>query len=148
VAEPRRLGEFRPALKQRIRRLRIDGGTSIGAGLDGAGQLLGQGGTAILLSDGRDRFGGAPEAASRLRAQGTRVISVGVGEDVNENLLREVAARSDGGTYFRADETDRLRLLFGDDSREFQGRGLTVVDSTQFITRGVTLTAAPGGPTG
>jgi hypothetical protein len=34
-------------------------------------------------------------------------------------------------------------LLFGDESRQFQGNALTVVDSTHFITRGITLTAAP-----
>jgi hypothetical protein len=72
------------------------------------------------------------------------VISVGVGQEVNEQLLRDIAARSNGGTYFRADETDRLRLLFGDESRQFQGNALTIVDSTHFITRGVTLTATPG----
>jgi len=143
VAEPRRLGESRADLERRVRQLQSGGRTRIAAGLIGAQQVLQQGGSVVLLSDGRDRGGGAVGAAEELGARGIRVISIGVGNNVNQDLLQRVARQS-GGTYFTADQTNRLRLLFGGQSRQFEGGKLTIADSTHFITRGASLTASPG----
>jgi len=143
IAEPRRLSGSRTELKTRIRRLQSGGRTQIASGLAGASRALGQGGSIVLLSDGRDRSTQAATVADQLNNQGTRVIAIGVGQDVNEGLLKTVGRRS-GGTYFPADQTNRLRLLFGGESRQFDGGKLTIADSTHFITQGVTLTAQPG----
>jgi hypothetical protein len=70
-------------------------------------------------------------------------VTVGVGRRVNEELLSDVAAAT-GGQYLRADETDRLRLLFGGESRTFAAGKLTVVDRNQFITAGVEPESDPG----
>jgi hypothetical protein len=70
------------------------------------------------------------------------VVTVGVGSPVNDDLLTEVAA-STGGQYLRADETDRLRLLFGGESRTYAADRLTIVDRNHFITAGVETTANP-----
>jgi hypothetical protein len=144
IARPQPLSENRGLLEDRIRRLQAGGATSIANGLRGAEEMLGQQrGTVILVSDGGDEESRAPVVANALGRRGVRVISVGAGRRVNEDVLRRIAEES-GGSYFRADQTDRLRLLFGGGSREFRGEGLTVVDTGHFVTAGVRLESTPG----
>ena len=143
VAEPQPLSEDREFLEDRIRRLQSGGATSIASGLRGAGEMLGdQQGTVILLSDGQDRVGEAATVSNQLGSRGIRVIAIGAGQNVNEGTLQRIASQS-GGTYFRATETDRLRLFFGGSSRQFSGDGLTIVNPNTFITSGVTLESNP-----
>jgi Mg-chelatase subunit ChlD len=143
VAEPQPLSENRGFLEDRIRRLQSGGATTISAGLRGAEEMLaGEQGTVILLSDGQDDVGEAAAVANQLGSRGTRVITIGAGQNVNERTLQRIASQS-GGTYFRATETDRLRLFFGGASRRFEGEGLTIVDPNTFITAGVTLESSP-----
>ena len=136
------LGENRQELREKIRRLNSRGGTDIGVGLRGAAELLGGPGTIIVISDGNDRGSTAGQVARRLGAQGIEVVTVGVGSPVNDELLTDIAG-STGGQYLRADETDRLRLLFGGESRTFASDKLTIVDRNHFITAGVETTANP-----
>ncbi|MFD1633811.1 VWA domain-containing protein [Haloplanus ruber] len=144
VSDPASLSENRGVVQDRISRLRAGGATNIANGLRGAEEMLGgQRGTVILVSDGGDTESRSAVVANALGRQGIRVITVGAGRNVNEGVLRRVAEES-GGNYFRASETERLRLLFGGGSRQFQGEGLTVVDSGNFITSGVTLESSPG----
>jgi hypothetical protein len=144
VAELAPLGENRNTVANQIRRLTSGGATDIAIGLQGADELLGEReGTIILLSDGQDRPAQAAAVSNQLGREGTRVVSVGAGRKVNELTLREIAAES-GGSYFAATETNRLRLLFGGGSRQFQGDRLTIVTRDTFITSGVELTANPG----
>jgi len=144
VAERQKLGDAREGIGERIRRLETTrGGTDIAVGLLGASELLGNNpGTIILLSDGQDEVDRAAAVAGELGREGVRVITVGAGDSVNENTLRTIA-RESGGSYFSADETSRLRLLFGGASRQFRGQNLTIVKQNTFITSGVTLTANP-----
>jgi hypothetical protein len=130
------LGENREELEGKIRRLTSGGGTDVGTGLRGAAELLGGPGTVILVSDGQDGGASARASARVLADRGVQVVSVGVGDRVNDELLSDVAELT-GGQYLRADETDRLRLLFGGESRTFAADRLTVVDRNQFITAGV-----------
>jgi len=144
VVQPEQLSQNRGTVEDRIRRLQAGGATNIANGLRGAEEMLGgQRGTIILVSDGGDTASRSAVVANALGRQGIRVISVGAGRNVNEQVLRRIA-RESGGNYFRADETERLRLLFGGGSRQFEGEGLTVVDSGHFITSGVTLESNPG----
>jgi hypothetical protein len=142
VADVVPLGGNRSQLEDKIRRLDSGGLTYIGEGLRGAADHLDGPGTVVLLSDGRASDDSARAAASAIARDGVRVISVGVGRRVDAELLRDVATLT-GGTYLRADQTSRLRLLFGDDSRVYSGDTLTVVDGSQFITAGLELTADP-----
>jgi len=144
VVQPEPLSRNRGTVEDRIRRLQAGGATNIANGLRGAEEMLGgQRGTVILVSDGGDTGSRSAVVANALGRQGIRVVAVGAGRTVNEGVLRRIAEES-GGNYFRADETDRLRLLFGGGSRQFEGEGLTVVDSGNFITSGVTLESNPG----
>jgi hypothetical protein len=142
VAELAPLSESRETMGDRIRRLQSGGGTDIAAGILGAEEMLGeQRGSIILISDGRGPVGPPTAAAQRLGERGIRVVAVGTGNP-NEAHLRRIAEAS-GGNYFRATDADRLRLLFGGSSRQYQGNALTVVDRDSFVTAGVELTANP-----
>ncbi|MEA5385833.1 vWA domain-containing protein [Haloarculaceae archaeon H-GB11] len=144
VTDPEPLRESRDTLEDRIKRLESSGGTHIATGLRGSGTMLGDGGgTVILISDGRDHGGGVPAAAAELANQGTRVIAVGVGVNVDESHLQRIGSAT-GGSYLRADQTNRLRILFGGPNREYSGNRLTVVEGDHFVTHGVELTANPG----
>ncbi|WP_248896529.1 VWA domain-containing protein [Haloplanus halobius] len=144
VVQPAPLSENRATVEDRIRRLQTSGATDIATGLRGAEEMLdGERGTIILISDGGDTESPSAVVANALGRQGVRVITVGAGRAINEDVLRSIA-RESGGNYFAADETDRLRLLFGGGSRQFEGEGLTVVDPGHFITSGVTLESNPG----
>ena len=144
VVQPEPLSQNRNTVQDRIRRLQAGGATNIANGLRGAEEMLGgQRGTIILVSDGGDTESRSAVVANALGRQGIRVVAVGAGRTVNEGVLRRIAEES-GGNYFRASETDRLRLLFGGGSRQFQGEGLTIVDSGNFITSGVRLESNPG----
>jgi Mg-chelatase subunit ChlD len=143
IAELQPLSANRAALENQIRRLQSGGATKIATGLQGAEEQLGdERGTIILISDGGDRPEAATAVAKQLGRDGVRVVSVGVGANPNERTLRSVADAS-GGTYIHATETNRLRLLFGGASRQFRGEGLTVVDSSHFVTSGVTFESNP-----
>lgn len=144
VASPQPLSQNREAVADRIRRLQSGGATEIASGLRGAADMLGdERGTVILISDGVDSSQTVPAAANRLESQGVRVIAVGVGQRTNVPRLQEIA-RLSGGTYIRADETNRLRILFGGASRQFEGSGLTIVNPNTFVTSGVELQSNPG----
>jgi hypothetical protein len=137
------LGSSRTFLEDRIRRLESDGSTDVSAGIEGATQMLGSSGTIILLTDGRSYGGDAPGAAARANERGIEVIPVGVGEEIAVYHLREVA-QAGGGPFLRADESNKLRIQFGGESRQFEGSGLTVLDRSHFITSGVEFAARPG----
>jgi hypothetical protein len=130
------LGPERERLRPNVRRLTSGGGTDLGVGLQGAADLLDGPGTVIVVSDGQSQGSTARPVARQLGQQGVQVVTVGVGDRVDESLLTDVASAT-GGQYLRADETDRLRLLFGGESRTFASGKLTVVDRNQFITAGV-----------
>ncbi|WP_336000120.1 vWA domain-containing protein [Halorientalis halophila] len=136
------LGNSRRFLEDRIRRLESEGSTDVSAGIEGATQMLGGSGTIILLTDGRAHGGDAPAAAAEANERGIEVIPVGVGEDVAVDHLRQVADAG-GGVFLRADESNKLRIEFGGESRQFEGDGLTVLDRTHFVTSGVEFAAEP-----
>jgi hypothetical protein len=137
------LGQSRDRVRKNIRRLTSRGGTNIANGLRGAEELLdGQRGTVLLISDGVDSRSRSGVVAETLGRQGIRVITIGAGAQVNEPLLQRLADIS-GGTYFRADQTDRLRILFGGAGQAVGGDSLTVVDTQNYITQGISLEASP-----
>lgn len=136
------LGNSRSFLEDRIRRLESTGSTDVSAGIEGATRMLGGSGTVILLTDGRAYTGDAPAAAARASERGIEVIPVGVGNEVAVDYLQQVADAGEG-VFLRADESSKLRIEFGGETREFQGSGLTVLDRTHFITSGVEFTARP-----
>jgi Mg-chelatase subunit ChlD len=145
ISDVEQLRESRETVADRIRRLESGGGTDVANALLGADELLGdRQGTIILLSDGWVRDDDRPVVvANQLGREGRRILTVGAAQRVNVPTMTRIA-RAAGGSYFAAGERQRLRLLFGGASRQFEGQGLTVVTPGTFITSGVELTANPG----
>jgi Mg-chelatase subunit ChlD len=91
-----------------------DGGTNIAAGVIAATRELTSSRhnpaappVMILLTDGlaKGEEAAAMEAAAAAKAQGIRVITIGLGHDVNESLLRAMAS-ADTDYYFAPSSSD------------------------------------------
>jgi Mg-chelatase subunit ChlD len=97
IVQPEPLSENRGTVADRIRRLQAGGATNIANGLRGAEEMLGgQRGTIILISDGGDAESRSAVVANALGRQYIRVITVGAGRRVNEDVLRRIAEESGG----------------------------------------------------
>ena len=143
VQDIQELSTSRSDVEDTIRRLRSGGSTDIAAGLRGAEEMLGGPGNVVLISDGlvrEDGFAAATRAARDLGRQDINVVSVGVGRTTLGTEVMSTLADESGGSFFQASETDRLSVLFGGEDRSPEGDGLTLVDTSHFITRGVETT--------
>jgi Ca-activated chloride channel family protein len=83
------------------------GGTDLASAMEEAIKGFGEPGPtkrhAIILTDGLTPDADFRGLASRLVAAGASASTIGIGEEVNESLLKDLAQRS-GGTYYRATE--------------------------------------------
>ncbi len=138
VSEPSYVYE-KQGLEDRIARLADGGGTFITAGLMKAIALLErlQGSkNIILISDGKTQGEAATRDAARLaHNQGIKIYTVGVGPTTNEAVMRDVADIGNG-IYFRATDSSRLKLLFGDVEEQDIGdtMAVLVLNPNHFIT--------------
>ena len=91
------------------------GGTAIYRALDEMAETFRTAGPerrhVILLTDGQDSIAEENflDLSQRLEYLGVGVTTIGIGDDINENLLRELAEKS-GGEFYRAD-ADILPVL-------------------------------------
>ena len=143
VADIQRLGQNEQELETKIRQLDNSGATLIAGGLNGAAEMLGGSGNVILISDGiaNDKEN-AIRTARQLGAGGLNIITVGVGRLTDETTMGRIAEEG-GGTFVRADDTDRLQVLFGGSEQQSGGNALTIVDDNHFITSGVETASNP-----
>ena len=118
---------------RKIRQVQAGGSTALYAGVqNGADEVRkflsnNRVNRIVLLSDGLANVGpDSPSALGRLGAnlveQGISATTVGLGLGYNEDLMTQLAYKSDGGHYF-AEDADELSGVF---DREF-GRALSVV---------------------
>ena len=154
IAEIKPLKENKKELKEKISRLRFDGNTYFDVGIDGAYQLLknvGGSKNIILITDGKtDSRRLVEDTLNKVRtinAFGVKVFTVGVGTDVrvgtgkqivvDSNLFLGNIAQLGEGVYFKADDTNRLKVLLGDKDEtkgeEFYNT-LVPIDTAHFIT--------------
>lgn len=121
------------AIIQKIRQINAGGSTALYAGVqNGADEVRkfiakNKVNRVVLLSDGLANVGpDSPAALGKLGAklvdEGISVTTVGLGLGYNEDLMSQLAFKSDGGHYF-AETADALAGVFDD---EF-GRALSVV---------------------
>ncbi|MAF34508.1 hypothetical protein CMO91_01555 [Candidatus Woesearchaeota archaeon] len=135
------LGNRQATLEDRIARLKDGGGTLIGVGMIKSLQMLEtvQGSkNIILISDGRTQGENVALESIKLAANsGVRVYTVGVGGMTREHVMVQYADMT-GGIYFRADDSNRLKLLFGkaepDSSSQKQ---VIVLNQDHDLTRGM-----------
>ena len=142
VSEPSYVYE-KQNLEDKIARLSHGGGTLVSAGLLKAISMLEEmagGKNIILISDGKTQAeAAATEAAKLAQTMGIKIYTVGVGPTTNEVLMQEIAQIANG-IYFKATESSRLKILFGDLDEEEQKSNkmnLIILDSNHFITAGI-----------
>ena len=71
---------------------------------------------AIVVTDGHSNVGGRPrDAAEKLWAEGIRVISVGIGQDVNTDELRDIASypKTNNVDVFQVNDVNQLVYIVG-----------------------------------
>ncbi len=141
ISEPSYVYE-KANLEQRLSRLRDGGGTIISAGILKAVSLLSplQGSkNIILISDGKTQSEAAAlESAKMASNLGIKMFTVGVGPTTNENLMIQLADITNG-VFFRATDSSRLKILFGetDEKEQEAGKmGLVALNANHFITEG------------
>jgi Ca-activated chloride channel family protein len=97
----------RAAITSAIAELDANGGTFLFPALEEAyGQLQASNARrkhVIILSDGQTNGFGYPDLANMMAAEGITVSTVGIGEDVDERLMEEIAAAGGGRSYFTND---------------------------------------------
>lgn len=117
------------AIETRIRNIFIGGGTAIDVGLNAARNELARNGSAnstsviVILSDGESDEFSAIREADRAKADGIHIVSVGVGNDVNQELMTAIASERDGkkDVYFSPDTSDleAIYVAIAQQIREF-----------------------------
>ncbi|MAG15999.1 hypothetical protein CMO88_02975 [Candidatus Woesearchaeota archaeon] len=137
-------------IRGRIEKLVYKGGTRVDEGIKAARKILGplEGSRNIIIfSDGKsgsyaDDLHNAQIAANT----GIKVYAVGVGEGTNRKHMQDIA-NTGNGYYFEPDETERLKVLFGEseDSPSGSSFSLEIVNSHHFITRGLKISAKVNG---
>lgn len=132
-----------------ISKIAAGGGTLISAGLMTSIDLLkAEDGSKniILISDGVTQlFGSAVEAAELAEKMGIKIYSVGVGARKNAFALQKLAEIGHG-IYFEADQSSKLKILFGDvETGDHTRFGVTVLDENHFITEELSLQAIISG---
>jgi len=107
------LSNDRNLLNQSIARLSCKGGTDIADGLRETRQeVLSRAENSklvILVTDGGSSESPAIAEADKLKQDNARVVAIGVGHGVNENLLQKIASNYD---YYQIDSIDDLANIF------------------------------------
>ena len=103
------------ALLNAVQRLSCKGGTDIADALREARQELFRNRPdknrelVILVTDGGSSEESAIAQGKILKDTGVRVVTIGVGNSVNESLLKEIASQND---YYQIDTMDKLKEIF------------------------------------
>lgn len=158
---PRPLKDVKKDLRDKISRLKFDGQSCFNIGLQGGYDMLSQvggGKNIIFISDGKTTYDKLKEDtisdARNIGARGVKIYTVGVGTDTDaggsdNTLFLDNIARIGGGIFFKADASNKLKILFGEvkeseQEKEFYN-SLAVLDTTHFITSGIDIGATVSG---
>lgn len=132
-------------LVEKIAKLKDGGGTLISVGLFQALEMLKptEGSkNIILISDGVTQLMTEAEQTALLAEKmGVKIYTVSVGERTNDHVMGKLAAMTNG-IFFKAQQSHRLRILFGDPEQGDRDRfGVTVLNSNHFITENLDIRA-------
>ncbi len=137
-------------IKKRIERLVYRGGTRIDEGIKAARKMLAplEGSRSIIIfSDGKSGSYSQDIYDAQIASRnGIKIYTIGVGEGTNSAHMQEIA-KAGNGYYFEPEETERLRVVFGD-SEETPGAtsySVELVNSHHFITQGLKVSARVNG---
>lgn len=141
ISEPKPLANNRERLKNDISQLESSGPSFHNNGLKGAQESLNGTGNIILISDGK--IGGlgqnkdVPRKSKNIASDlNVRLITVGVGDDTNEDFLKELADRGNG-FYLDAGQSGKLNFMFKAGGSSGSNKGLVIVNKNHFITQGL-----------
>ncbi len=143
------LYQNKKTLVDKLSRLKGTGQSYFHIGLMGANEILKnvQGDkNIILLTDGLTFNDGVKQQtkdiAGALASRGTKVFVVGIGINIDEPFLKEVAENGNG-IYFRASEANKFKVLFGEaeDRPQSGPAGLVILNSNHFITKDLDIDA-------
>ena len=133
-------------VKDTISRLKSGGTTHLSPALSAAFDMVrtfGGGKNVIIISDGiTSDSDAALNVASSMADAGINIYTIGVGMDTDEAFMKKLASKGNG-QYFKRDQSDGIRLLFGEISNpaKMDGFPLSLINSDHFITGGVSLNA-------
>ncbi len=106
--------------------------------LNSARHRAGNGRVLILMSDGQPTTGGDPRAvAASARAAGTRIFTIGLGADVDPNLMRDLA--SSPSDYYYAPDSNQLDAIFQQIAGVLGGAAATNITVVDRLSPYVTL---------
>jgi len=145
VIEPMSYIFEKQGITKTIASLKDGGGTLISVGLFEALELLKptEGSkNIILISDGITQLLGEAEKTAKLAAKmGTKIYTVSVGSRSNDKVMA-ILAQMTNGIFFKADQSHRLRILFGDPEAGDRDRfGVTILNNNHFITEQLEIRA-------
>ena len=134
--------EKKTNMEEKIKKLLFGGGTRIENGIEKALNMLKNtkgSKNIILISDGKTKdIPAAYESAREAVKEGVTVYTVGVGPVTNEEVMNKLAVIT-SGIYFKIEEQDKLKLLFGDNkpAKDQNKFSVVVLNSNHFITQDV-----------
>jgi len=119
-------------IKNTINAIEVAGGTDVAAGLQAAYEALKTQRRAdaipviIVLSDGQSDVSSIEHVASAAKAAGMVIVSIGLGDDVDENAMRNMASLNENGKslYFPAPDASQLDDIYQDIARAIRKYGL------------------------
>ncbi len=132
--------------KDTISRLTYGGTTHLSPALSAAFDMVRTfdgGKNVIVISDGITADSDAAlNVAGSMAEVGINIHTIGVGMDTDEAFMQKLAAKGNG-IYLKRDQSDGIRLLFGEITNpvKMDGFPLLLINSGHFITRGVSLNA-------
>ena len=134
-------------IEDKIKKLQYGGGTVIGEAIKTADEMLEKvsgSRNIVLISDGvttAEVY--AIERAIWAGKTGTKIYTVGVGKRTKEWMLEEFS-RVSNGIYFRADQTNRFKILFGNTEEipETERLNIEILDDNHFITKNLAIKKA------
>ncbi len=146
VSKPVTLASNRESLKEKISSVLIHREPSYyHTGLRGAKEELNGTGNIIFITSGKAHA--ASKAVNSLQKSrdiasnlDVKLITVGVGDDTNEEFMKDLAERGNGH-YLDADETGRLKFEFGSGGTEGRTEPIVIVNPDHFITGGLELSS-------
>src|SRR3989338_10555516 len=147
LIEPLGFKSKKTDIEDKIKKLQYGGGTVIGEAIRAADDMLEKvsgSRNIVLISDGvttAEVY--AIERAIWAGKTGTKIYTVGVGKRTKEWMLEEFS-RVSNGIYFRADQTNRFKILFGNTEEipESERLNIEILDDNHFITKNLAIKKA------
>lgn len=142
-SNPKTLASNREKIKESISRIEPNGPSFHNIGLKKATDIADQNDTIVMLTDGEiGEFESRKNVPKKLREAASKseakLITVGVGEQPNEELLTEIS-KITKGYHLENNEAGRLKFKFGVGGGNTKYTPINVVNPNHFITEGIEM---------